>query len=129
MAIRAAQRTLGLAALAIGIGVGTLFSVAPADAAVLAHATQQGGGEQQASGGEGGGQAAAASTPLDQYAARVARIESLIQAGDCSAARSEVRAFMEQNPSSLFRSDATFSQIRELSNRMDDAMSRARNLC
>jgi hypothetical protein len=143
MRLTQTRRAIGIAVVAIGVGVGSLTTALPVDtaqAATLASVSQQGDGGQQSQGGQqaaggqqgdggqGGGQQAAA-TPLDQYNARVARIDSLVQSGDCATARSEVRSLLSDSPETLFRSDVTMQQMRDLRIRMDEAFYRTATRC
>src|SRR5207248_8059118 len=67
MRLAATTRKIGFAVLAGGIGVlslTTVLSVGSAHAATLASVSQQGGGS-------------------DQFAGRLARIDELVQSGDC----------------------------------------------
>ena len=115
MRLAATTRTFGLTALAIGIGVSSLMAAvpaAPAQAAALGSVSQQGD---------------APASPLTPYQARLAQIDLLVQAGDCSAVRSEIRGLLNTSPESLYRSDITLSQLREFRNQMDETLFRARN--
>lgn len=113
-------RNLGLAALAIGIGVSSLTAALPArpaQAAALASVSQQGDGS--------GAQA----SPLAQVSGRLSAIDGMVASGDCAAARSEIRSLLSSNPDSLFGSDVTVGQLRELRGQMNDTLQRAANRC
>ena len=114
---RMSRRTLGIAALAISLGVsslGGMLPAQPAHASTLASVSAQGDGP---------------ATPLDQYNARLANLEQLVQSGDCATARSEIRSLLTASPESLFRSDATLGQMRGLGTQMDEVLRRAANRC
>jgi hypothetical protein len=106
-------RKIGLVVLAGGIAVlslTTTLTVGSAHAATLASVSQQGGG-------------------ADQFAGRLAHIDELVQSGDCSAARTEIRSLLSENPENMFGSDATLAQVREFQNRLDDTLYRASKAC
>jgi hypothetical protein len=112
MRLAATTRKIGFAILAGGIGVlslTTMLSVDSAHAATLASVSQQGGG--------------------DQFSGRLARIDELVQGGDCSTARTEIRSLLSENPENMFGSDATLAQVREFQNRLDDTLYRASKAC
>jgi len=60
---------------------------------------------------------------------RLARIDELVQSGDCTAARSEIRSLLSENPENMFGSDATLSQVRQYQNSLDDTLYRASKAC
>ena len=111
MRLAATTRKIGFAILAGGIGILSLTTALPvgsAHAAALASVSQQGG---------------------DQFSGRLARIDELVQSGDCSTARTEIRSLLSENPENMFGSDATLSQMREYQNRLDDTLYRASKAC
>jgi hypothetical protein len=111
MRLAAITRTIGMAVLAGGIGVASLttpLAVGSAHAATLATVSQQGG-----------------ESPMD----RVARINGLIQSGDCATVRTEVRSLLSENPENLLGSDATISQAREFQKSLDDMLYQASRSC
>ena len=113
MRLTGTTRKIGMLVLAGGLGVlslTTTLTVGSAHAATLASASQQGGG-------------------ADQFSGRLARIDELVQSGDCSAARSEIRSLLSENPENMFGSDATLSQVRGYQNRLDDTLYRASKAC
>lgn len=113
MRLAATTRKIGFAVLAGGIGIlslTTALSVDSAHAAALASVSQQGGG-------------------ADQFSGRLARIDELVQSGDCTTARSEIRSLLSENPETMFGSDATLSQMRQYQNSLDDTLYRASKAC
>ena len=113
MQLAGTTRKIGMVVLAGGIGVLSLttsLGVDSAHAAALASVSQQGGG-------------------TDQFSGRLARIDELVQSGDCTAARSEIRSLLSENPENMFGSDATLSQVRQYQNSLDDTLYRASKAC
>jgi hypothetical protein len=113
MRLAATTRKIGMVVLAGGIGIlslTTTVAVDSAQAATLASVSQQGGG-------------------AEQFAGRLGRIDELVQSGDCSTARTEIRSLLGENPETMFGSDATMAQMREYHNRLDDTLYRASKAC
>jgi len=108
----APTRTLALTVLAGSLGMlslTTAFPVPSAHAAARARASPQDGALS--------------------WSDRLDRIDELVQSGDCSTARSEIRSLLSENPETLLGSDATLAQIREFQNRVDATLDRASRSC